>query len=69
MSFTGAGRWTRKISGKRHSTPEEMEEGIFSRLEFGEKGCLRNTVSDAIIDELSKAGFMRGLPGRGLTTA
>jgi hypothetical protein len=46
-----------------------MEEGIFSRLEFGEKGCLRDTVSDAIIDKLSKAGFMRGLPGRGLTTA
>jgi hypothetical protein len=50
-------------------TPEQIEGCITQQLETGENICLRNESADKIINELSKAEFIRDLINKGISLA
>lgn len=49
----------------RRFTPEEIEGCIAEQLETGKNICLRNKSTEKIINELSKARFVRDMMERG----
>jgi len=53
----------------RRFSPEEIEGCITSELETGENVCLRDESSERIINELSKARFIRDLMDKGYSLA
>lgn len=57
-----------KELAKRFS-PEEIEGCITQQLETGENVCLRNESSERIINELSKAQFIRQRLEKGMSLA
>lgn len=50
-------------------TPEEIESCITQQLETGKNVCLRNPSTEYIINELSKAGFVKNLMAEGMELA
>lgn len=50
-------------------TPEQIESCITRQIETGKNECLRNPSTEYIIDELSKAGFVKDLMDEGMTLA
>jgi hypothetical protein len=50
-------------------TPEEIESCITEQLETGKNVCLRNPSAEHIINELSKAGFVKKLMAEGMELA
>ena len=50
-------------------TPEQIEGCITQQIETGENICLRNESAEKIINELSKAGVIRGLIDEGMSLA
>jgi hypothetical protein len=50
-------------------TPEQIEGCITQQVETGENICLRNESAEKIINELSKAGVIRGLIDEGMSLA
>lgn len=50
-------------------TPEQIEGCITQQLETGENICLRNESTEKIINELSKAEFIRDLINKGISLA
>ncbi len=57
-----------KELAKRFS-PEEIEGCITQQLETGENICLRDESTERIINELSKARFIRDLMDKGYSLA
>lgn len=50
-------------------TPEQIEGCITQQIETGKNICLINESSEKIIDELSKAGFVKNLMEKGMSLA
>jgi len=50
-------------------TPEQIEGCITQQIETGNNVCLRNESSEKIIDELSKAEFVKNLMEKGMSLA
>ncbi|MDP2755148.1 MAG: hypothetical protein Q8P40_12270 [Nitrospirota bacterium] len=50
-------------------TPEQIEGCITQQIETGENICLRNESAERIINELSKAEFIRDLTDKGMSLA
>jgi hypothetical protein len=50
-------------------TPEQIEGCITQQIETGENICLRNESAERIINELSKAEFIRDLIDEGMSLA
>jgi uncharacterized protein YoaH (UPF0181 family) len=50
-------------------TPEQIEGCITQQIETGENICLRNESAEKIINELSKAEFIRDLIDEGMSLA
>ncbi len=53
----------------RKFTPEQIEGCITQQLETGKNVCLRNPSTEYVIDELSKAEFIRSLMAGGMELA
>lgn len=49
--------------------PEQIEGCISQQMETGRNVCLRNETTETIINELSKAQFIRELIDKGMTMA
>jgi len=50
-------------------TPEQIESCITQQIDTGENICLKTESAEKIINELSRAGVVRGLMEDGLTLA
>jgi hypothetical protein len=50
-------------------TPEQIEGCITQQIETGVNICLRNESAERIINELSKAEFIRDLTDKGMSLA
>lgn len=50
-------------------TPEQIESCITQQIDTGENICLKTESAEKIINELSKAGVVRGLMADGLSLA
>ncbi len=50
-------------------TPEQIEGCITQQLETGKNVCLKNPSAEYIINELSKAEFIKKLMGEGMELA
>ncbi|HBG93319.1 MAG: hypothetical protein A3J81_03475 [Nitrospirae bacterium RIFOXYB2_FULL_43_5] len=50
-------------------TPEQIERCIMQQIETGENICLRNESAEKIINELSKAEYVKRLMRKGMTIA
>lgn len=49
----------------RRFTPEEIEGCIAEQLETGKNICIRNESTEKVINELSKARFVRDMMNKG----
>lgn len=50
-------------------TPEQIEGCITQQMETGENVCVRNPSAEAVINELSKAQFVRDAMDSGMSLA
>lgn len=50
-------------------SPEEIERCITQQIETGENVCLKDESSEKVINELSKAEFVRDLMEKGMNLA
>jgi hypothetical protein len=53
---------------KKYS-PEQIEDCITTQIETGENICVHNEKTDVIINDLSKAGFIREQMDNGMSLA